>query len=45
MFKAPEIHNDEEYDGKSIDIFALGVTLFFIVFGKIYLNVKTYYLG
>eukprot|EP00828_Plagiopyla_frontata_P005402 TRINITY_DN12164_c0_g1_i12.p3 TRINITY_DN12164_c0_g1~~TRINITY_DN12164_c0_g1_i12.p3 ORF type:complete len:116 (+),score=17.38 TRINITY_DN12164_c0_g1_i12:382-729(+) len=34
MFMAPEIRKNMQYDGKQIDIFALGVTLFYISFGE-----------
>ena len=31
---APEIHLKREYDGKSVDVFAAGIILFFMILGK-----------
>lgn len=34
LFMAPEIHEGNAYNGKSVDVFALGVLLFVMVIGK-----------
>lgn len=33
-YVAPEVLTEEEYDGRNVDIFSLGVLLFVIVVGK-----------